>query len=223
MKKAAILCLFLGAFTLQAQETSRFFIETEYQVKFSVGKPSYQSFQLIQNLEVYLPYVATYGYPVSSLNVNLHHGFTQHFSAGLGVGFGFVKYEPIPLNPSSYYDKLLVPLYLRVRYSLPLKNNWSVLAEVDGGYQFTGSRWDYIKDAGDFRVEENGGATVGVTFGIGKSLKKYTPTFKIGYEFNQFQRKYVYKFTDNWLPTVYQTVEIYTYYNLVKVGLALKF
>lgn len=223
MKKAILLFSLLVALALQAQETSDFFIEAEYQLKFSVGQPSYQSFQLIKNLQVDLPYVAQYGYPVNSLNLNFNYAFAKHFSAGLGFGFGFVKYEPVPQNASSYYDKLLVPMYARLRYNLPLKNNWLFLAEVDGGYQYSNNRWDYIKGAADFKVQENGGGNASISIGLGKSVKKYTPIFKVGYEFSQFSRTYVYTFTDNWLPTEYQTVNIYMYYHLVKVGLALTF
>jgi hypothetical protein len=114
-------------------------------------------------------------------------------------------------------------MYLRLRYNMPMQNNWFVLAEVDGGYQYSNNRWEYMPEARDFKVQESGGGIVGVNFGIGKQLKKYQPMFKIGYEFSQFRRKYVYKFTDNWLPTVFQTVSINTYYNLVKVGVSLKF
>ena len=223
MKKITSLLLLFVAFATQAQDSNKFFIETEYQLKFSVGQPSYQSFQLIKNLQVDLPYVATYGYPVNSLNLSFNYTFFKRFSAGLGFGFGFVKFEPVPQNASSYYDKLLVPMYARVRYTLPFKENWFALAEVDAGYQYTSNRWDYIKGAGDFKVQENGGAMFGATIGFGKTLKRYSPMLKVGYEFNQFSRQYVYTFTDNWLPTEYQSVNIYTYYHLVKVAICVKF
>lgn len=223
MKKAFILYFFLFGLISFGQSTSKLSVETEYQFKFSVGNPSTQSFSLIRNLDVELPYISTYGYPVNQLNLTFNYAFAKRFSAGLGFGFGFVKFEPVPLNPNSYYDKLLVPMYARVRYNVPLKNNWFVLAEADGGYQYSSNRWDYIDDVHDFRTQENGGAMFGASIGLGIQTKKYQPIIKIGYEFNQFKRQYVYKFTDNWLPTEYQIVNIYTYYNLLKLGVSIGF
>jgi len=222
MKKAAFLVLFLVAIGARAQE-ARFFIETDYQLKFSVGKASTQSFSLIRNLDVDLPYVSRYGYPVNALNVTFNYSIFKNVSAGLGFGFSFVKFEPVPLSSSSYYDKLMAPLYLRLRYTLPLKNNFFVLAEVDGGYQYSSNRWEFIEDAGDFKTKENGGAMFGASFGFGIKTKKYQPLLKVGYEFTQFNRQYIYTFTNNWLPTVYQSVNINTYYNLIKLSLAIKF
>jgi hypothetical protein len=224
MKKVAILILFLSTFGLHAQEESaRFFIETEYQLKFSVGKTSTQPFSLIRNLDVNLPYVSSYGYPVNALNVTFNYSLFKNFSAGLGFGFSFVKFEPAPLAPGTYYDKLMAPMYLRLRYTLPFKNNFFVLAEVEGGYQYSSNRWEYLEKAGDFKTKENGGVMFGASLGFGLKVKKYQPMLKVGYEFTQFNREYVYKFTDNWLPTVYQKVNFSTYYNLLKVSLAIKF
>lgn len=213
----------LLCFSASAQISEKLAFEMEYQLKFSIGQASTQSFDVFNKLTVDLPYVARYGYPVNALNANVLYKLGNHFSAGLGFGFNFVKFESIPFDPNSYYDKLSIPIYGRFKYNHDFKNKWLALVELDAGYQYTDSRWSYISALGEYGTTEKGGVMAGVNFGFGKQLKKCKPMVKIGYEFNQFSRQYIYSNKQNFLPTTYQTINIKTYYNLLKVGVSLIF
>ena len=206
-----------------SQTSNNFFFEIEYQLKFSVGTPTTQPYTAFSFFETELPKVSKYIYPVNSLNLNAHYRISNNFSAGLGFGFSFAKYESIPLDPYSYYDKMMIPFYLRFRFDKNLKNDWFIISDLDLGYNYTNNRWRFINDEYGFKAEESGGGMAGINIGVGKSFKKYSPIFKVAYEFSQFSRRNVYSYKQNFQPTQFEAVVFNTYYHLIKIGVAMKF
>ena len=143
MKQIALI-LFAGmTFFAVAQESGRFYLEPEYQAKFSIGQPSYYYYSLPQGLDVTLPEVALYSYPVHSLGLSGFYRFGEHWAGGAGVALSYVKFEPVPRS-LSYYDKVMIPLMVKVRYEGKLNDRSILFGEIEGGYQYTDNRWDYI-------------------------------------------------------------------------------
>jgi len=221
MKTISILALFcLISLVLSAQESNKFYIETGFLTKISVGKPTRNTINYKPGVNANVPEISKFRNPVFGVGFNVNYNFNDHFSSGVGVNINIEKFENHPVIAYEYYDKVLIPLYLRIRYQNEIKTNWFLLSDLYFGYQF--SDFKYWNTVNGFYFQESGGLLLGFDIGFGGKLGRYKPIFKIGYELNQFS----HEDSLGWIgaPDLSYFDKVYykTYYHLAKISLSLK-
>lgn len=220
MKTLSIFTFFyLFRVAMPAQELNKFFIETELKAKFSVGETTSRTINIKPGFDVGVPKLSKHRNPVYGIGFNLNYNLNKHFSTGVGLGINISKFEHHPLVADEYYDKVMIPMYLRIRYQNQFCDNWFFLSDLNGGYQYVDHRFGYSGIGYDY--SESGGLLIGFDIGIGKDLGKYTPIFKLGYELNQFSNEASLGWSD---PDFNYDDKVYfnTYYHLIKCSLSLK-
>lgn len=127
--------------------------------------------------------------------MSINYYLKKGFSIGVGTGLNAVKFERHPILQNEYYDKIMIPAFLKFRYTKPLNSNWNITSDFNLGYQFSKNYFDY-SDKG-FDYIEKGGNLYSVSIGVRKKINKYFFLFKIGHEFNQFNNLIDNNLTDN--------------------------
>lgn len=214
-----ILMCFLSLST-SAQFLDKIYLEPEYVIKFSVGEATNRSFVYNNTLQVNVPERSRFNYPVQGLNLTIGYALSDRFSVGVGSGIHVAKFENHPLIGSEYFDSVFLPLYLRLRYQKDFSNQWMLLTDLDGGYQFYHVLWGNREEG--FLFEGQGGLLLNLNVGIGKEINRFTPILKIGYELNQFSNEASLGMFPS-LELDYNDKVFYkSYYHLIRVSLSIQ-
>ena len=174
--------------TINAQDFEKFSLEPDFHIKFSLGEQTRKTINYQPGITFNVPEQENYLSPVYGIGFKLNYSLNQKFSMGVGSGIDIVKFDMHPIISDEYYDRIMLPLLLKVRYQSALTGNWLLLSEVSTGYQFFDFRYGNTQEG--FLYQESGGFIFGFDVGIGKKVGKYLPIFKVGYEFNQFASEF---------------------------------
>ncbi|MDT0678275.1 hypothetical protein [Autumnicola musiva] len=213
-----ILCIFSSS--LNAQFLENIYLEGEAVTKYSIGKESRRIIQYRENVSVDVPKNSRFDSPVYGINFSLNYRFNNSLSAGVGSGINFVKDQSHPYLAYEYYDKLMVPMILKVNYNMGISENWKILSELNGGIQL--NEFAYGNSRQGFYIKEHGGLLAGVKAGIGRKVGKYTAILKFGYEWNQLTHEDSLGWYDNNEFDYSDIIEYETNYHLLNVSLAIR-
>ncbi|MDT0644709.1 hypothetical protein RM553_17850 [Zunongwangia sp. F363] len=213
-----ILCIFSSS--LNAQFLEKIYLEGEAVTKYSIGKESRRSIQYQDNITVNVPENSRFDAPVYGIGFSLNYRFNHSFSAGVGSGINFVKDQGHPYMANENYDKLMIPMIIKLNYDLDISENWKIVSELNGGIQLNEAA--YGNSPQGFYFKEHGGMLAGVKAGIGRKVGKYAAVLKIGYEWNQLTNENSLGWYNYDGLTYNDIIEYKTNYHLLNVSLAVR-
>ena len=153
------------------------------------------------------------------LNFSLNYQINKSYVIGIGSGINVVHKDKHPILSKEYYDRIMLPIFIKFRYQNQFSDNWLFITDINSGIQLSQFLYGISYDTYDY--EENGGLLANLDVGIGKKLGKYTPILKVGYEINQFRRIERISRIDKNLQED-DKIEFRTYYQLIKFSLSIK-
>jgi len=180
--------LSLQIFSLSSQNANSFFITADVQTKFSIGTPTRDIIEYSPDIIVNVPKVSLFRNPVYGINLSMNYILDRSFSVGIGAGLNVAKHEYNPVNFDEYYDKVMIPIYLRFNYEYNLQKEWMILSNINLGYQFSDQNFNNTENG--FILQQKGGVIAGIDIGAGKKVNRFSPYMKLGYEFNYFNNEH---------------------------------
>ena len=201
-----------------AQENHKLYFELDVQSKFSFGDKTYQTIRSELGTKSVNDQLS-YNNPVFQLGLIANYQLSNALSIGIGSGINFTKFIE-NTGGNSNYDKVAVPVFLQLKYSIDVNENWCIAPNLQVGYQFTESNLNYYYDRWSF--EEQGGILGGFDLQIQKKNDTYSPYIRVGVEYNQFDNKSAigyYTPTEVHITSVSYTTQV----QLLKVGLGFQF
>lgn len=137
---------------------------------------------------------------------------------GIASGINVLKHH---YYGEAITDKVGIPLYFTLGNKIPLKRDWHLLTDMNIGYQFIDIYQNYSYQDKVWQYQQSGGILAGVDIGVVKSTKKYSPSIKLGYEFNKFKNiEHLGVEIEN---RPLEKVVYYSYCHLLKIGVAINF
>ncbi len=216
-KSVLLLFLCLASNSLEAQILDKLYLEGDAVKKFSVGKETRDNFEY-HNINFDVPKSTKFDSPVFGLNLSVNYQLSKSFVVGIGSGINVVHKDKHPVLPNEYYDKIMLPLFGKLRYQNQFSGNWLFITDLNAGHQLSQFLYGYSND--EYNFEEKGGLIANLDLGIGKTIGRYTPILKLGYEINYFKRITSLGWIDESL-TDNDKIEYKIYYDLIKLSLSI--
>ena len=221
MKYNYLIIAFILSFittTSKAQDFNRIYFEVDAVSKISVGETKRDQINYEQNFSIDVPRISIHENPVYGLNFSFNYKLNSNFSAGLGSGINFL-FEERPDFQNEFHNKIMLPVFARLRYQTDLNTQLFFLSDLNAGYQFVDFKYGNTENG--YLFQESGGLLLNLDLGLGLEISKFTPILKVGYELNQINHKDSLGWITNY--DYDDMVEYSTYYHLLKISLSLKF
>lgn len=192
----------------------------DYVTKFSVGNETREDIVYQPGVSANVPKNSKFSTPVQGLNFTLNYSFTEALSAGVGSGFNFVQLERHPVAGGECMDKTFIPVYSRFSHNWNFNSGILFLSNINAGYQFYNFRFSNSENG--FRYKDTGGLLLNFNIGVGKTIGKFTPFLKVGYEFNQFSHEMSLDWIGDPSLTYEDKIKYKTNYHLINLSLSLR-
>lgn len=187
MKKVLItqaILLFMCNTILPAQNPSKIQIDVEAPIKFSVGYKTQQQFNYKDLVTITTPKFDIYRNPVFGLNLSVLYRLNESFKIGIGSGINAEFFDDYPFIDNEYYNRLMIPVFGKLRYERKYNEKINVLSDLDFGYQVFDNRM--LNDSNGFYFLDKGGFLSGIDLGAEYMIANYKLYLKAGYEINQY-------------------------------------
>ena len=186
-KKVSIIQILLVVIfnaVVSAQNQSKIQIDVEAPLKFSVGYKTQQQFDYKGLATITAPQFNTYRNPVFGFNLSALYRLSESFKIGIGSGINGEFFDESAFVANEYYNRLMVPVYGKLRYQSTIKEKIIVLSDINFGYQIFDNRM--LNDSNGYYFIDKGGLMSGVDVGAGYIIANYKLYLKLGYEINQY-------------------------------------